>query len=75
MSPEELRDGFIQVMQDCYAADAYFERLDAQFIDENFKFTLHQLPYWKRHRAGLGEALHSSTMCGSAPCQAAVAVV
>jgi radical SAM superfamily enzyme YgiQ (UPF0313 family) len=51
MSPEELRDGFIQVMQDCYTVDAYFQRLDAQFIDENFKFTLHELPYWSRHRA------------------------
>ena len=50
MSPEELRDGFVQVMQTCYWADAYFQRLDAQFIDENFKFTLHHLPYWTSHR-------------------------
>jgi hypothetical protein len=50
MSREELRDGFIQVMQKCYSADAYFQRLDAQFIDENFKFTLHQLSYWASHR-------------------------
>ena len=50
MSPDELRDGFIQVMQRCYRADAYFQRLDAQFIDEKFKFTLHQLPYWASHR-------------------------
>ena len=28
---------------------AYFQRLDAQFIDDNFKFTLHELPYWKNH--------------------------
>ena len=38
MSREELRDGFVQVMQTCYSADAYFQRLDAQFVDENFKF-------------------------------------
>ena len=50
MSREELRDGFVQVMQRCYRADAYFQRLDAQFIDEKFKFTLHQLPYWASHR-------------------------
>ena len=50
MSPQQLRDGFIQVMQACYEADAYFQRLDAQFIDENFKFTLHQLPYWQSHK-------------------------
>jgi radical SAM superfamily enzyme YgiQ (UPF0313 family) len=50
MSRDELRDGFIQVMQRCYRADAYFQRLDAQFIDEKFKFTMHQLPYWASHR-------------------------
>lgn len=50
MSREELRDGFIRVMHTCYAADHYFLRLDAQFLDENFKFTLHELPYWNEHR-------------------------
>ena len=50
MSREELRDGFIRVMQACYSADDYFQRLDAQFIDENFKFTVHELPYWESHR-------------------------
>ena len=49
MSREELRDGFIRVMQACYSDNAYFQRLDAQFIDDNFKFTLHELPYWKDH--------------------------
>jgi len=50
MSREELRDGFVRVMQACYSADHYFQRLDAQFIDRNFKFTLHELPYWKSYR-------------------------
>ena len=50
MSSEALRDGFVQVMQTCYTAEAFFRRLDAQFIDENFKFALHQLPYWASHR-------------------------
>ena len=49
MSRDELRDGFIRVMQACYNDHAYFQRLDAQFIDDNFKFTLHELPYWKDH--------------------------
>jgi radical SAM superfamily enzyme YgiQ (UPF0313 family) len=47
MSREALRDGFIQVMQECYAADAYFDRLDRQFFDNDFKYVMHQLPYWK----------------------------
>jgi radical SAM superfamily enzyme YgiQ (UPF0313 family) len=50
MSPEELRAGFVQVTRECYSADAYFKRLDALFIDQDFKFTLHHLPYWKNHR-------------------------
>ena len=33
MSREELRDGFVGVTQAIYVADAYFERLDALFID------------------------------------------
>jgi hypothetical protein len=45
MPLEELREGFIRVMQACYSADHYFQCLDAQFIDENFKFTVHELPY------------------------------
>ena len=50
MSREELRDGFVQVMQACYSADAYFQRLDAQFFDEDFTFAVHHLAYWKSHR-------------------------
>jgi len=50
MSREELRDGFVQVMQEAYTADAYFERVDAQFIHRKFKFTMHQLPYWASRR-------------------------
>lgn len=50
MSCEDLREGFIDVMRQCYDADAYFRRLDTLFIDENFKFTMHQLPYWSNHR-------------------------
>jgi radical SAM superfamily enzyme YgiQ (UPF0313 family) len=50
MSREQLRDGFVRVMQESYKPEAYFGRVDSQFIDQNFKFTLHQLPYWKSHR-------------------------
>ncbi len=50
MSREQLSQGFVEVMQESYTADAYFERLDALFIDRNFKYTMHQLPYWKSHR-------------------------
>jgi len=50
MSREELRDGFIEVMQACYVADAYFHRLDSQYMDGSFKHPMHELPYWSSHR-------------------------
>lgn len=50
MSSEELRDGFVRVMQESYSADSYFGRLDSQFFDQNFKFTVHELPYWANWR-------------------------
>jgi radical SAM superfamily enzyme YgiQ (UPF0313 family) len=50
MSSEELRDGFVRVMQESYSADSYFGRLDSQFFDQDFKFTVHELPYWKNWR-------------------------
>jgi radical SAM superfamily enzyme YgiQ (UPF0313 family) len=50
MSPAALRDGLVRVTEKSYSADAYFRRLDALFIDGQFKFAVHQLPYWSRHR-------------------------
>ena len=50
MSPAQLRDGFMKVTQECYSADSYFGRLDAQFLDEGFRFSVHHLPYWSEHR-------------------------
>jgi hypothetical protein len=37
-------------MQTCYSEEHYFKRLDAQFLEEHFRFTLHALPYWRSHR-------------------------
>jgi radical SAM superfamily enzyme YgiQ (UPF0313 family) len=50
MSRDALRDGFIDVMGQCYAPDAYFKRLDSLFLDDNFKYAVHRLPYWNSHR-------------------------
>jgi radical SAM superfamily enzyme YgiQ (UPF0313 family) len=50
MSSEELRDGFVRVMLEAYSADSYFSRLDSQFFDQDFKFTMHELPYWDNWR-------------------------
>jgi len=50
MSRDELRDGYVQVMQDLYAPEAYFERLEGLYLRDGFKYAVHQLPYWRKHR-------------------------
>ena len=50
ISREELRKGFIEVTQEVYAADAYFQRMDALFVEGGFKFAVHELSYWQQHR-------------------------
>ena len=50
MSREQLRRGFIEVTREAYAADAYFGRVDALFVDGGFKFAVHQLPFWRQNR-------------------------
>ena len=50
MGREELQEGFIKVMAEVYHVDAYFERVDSLFIRDRFKFTGHELPYWRKHR-------------------------
>jgi hypothetical protein len=50
MSREELRAGFVKVTREAYEADAYFQRIDALFMEGGFKFAAHQLPYWRQHK-------------------------
>jgi radical SAM superfamily enzyme YgiQ (UPF0313 family) len=50
MDREELREGFAGVMKEVYDTGSYFRRVDALFVDGDFKFRVHQLPYWKTHR-------------------------
>ncbi len=51
MSPAMLREGLVRTTEKSYSAGAYFERLDRLFIEGRFKFAVHQLPYWRKHRA------------------------
>ena len=57
MSREELRKGFIEVTREAYAADAYFQRLDALFVEGGFKFAVHELSYWQHHRWARAKSL------------------
>ena len=50
MSRRALADGFVRVMQESYTPEAYFGRVDAQFLDRDFKFIVHHLPYWRTQR-------------------------
>lgn len=50
MTREELRDGFTDVMRRAYTADAYFRRIDALFVDAEFRYAIHEQPYWRTHR-------------------------
>jgi radical SAM superfamily enzyme YgiQ (UPF0313 family) len=50
MSLAALREGLVAATEKSYSAGAYFERLDELFVDGNFKFAVHQLPYWRNHR-------------------------
>jgi len=49
MSREALRDGFVRVMGDIYGVDAYFDRMDALFLGDSFRFEVDRLAYWRQH--------------------------
>ena len=48
MSREELRDGYVQLMQELYEPTAYFDRLDDLFIRGKFRFSQTRAAYWRR---------------------------
>ena len=50
MSREELRDGYIRVMNELYAPEAYFERMEALFLDGNLQLGQGRARWWKKHR-------------------------
>ena len=49
ISREALRDGYIEVMNDLYTADAFFGRLDALMIDGKLNMGRGRSRYWKTH--------------------------
>lgn len=46
---EQLRAGYVRLMNEVYNPEAYFERLDALYLDETFRFALPRARYWRRH--------------------------
>ena len=53
---DELAKRFVGVMREVYSADAYFDRLDALFVRDRFKFAIQRLAYWRRHRLAWAKA-------------------
>jgi hypothetical protein len=49
MTREEPRDGYLQLMQDLYDPDAYFERLEDLYLRDNFQVGPGRARYWREH--------------------------
>ncbi len=47
---EELRDGYVKVLDDLYEPEAYFQRLDALFIEGGLAMGRSRQRYWNTHR-------------------------
>jgi hypothetical protein len=46
MSREELRAGYIRVVNEIYEPEAYFERTDALFLQPNFDYGIKKFRNW-----------------------------
>ena len=49
LSREELRDGYVRVMNELYKPDAYFGRLEELYLQEKIRFCQGRARYWRRH--------------------------
>src|SRR5262249_50790256 len=49
MGRAELRDGYVQVMQDVYEPEAYFGRLEDLYINGRLAWGRGVARYWRRH--------------------------
>ncbi len=49
MTREELRDGYVRTLQELYEPVAYFDRLEALYLDGNFRFGQSRASYLRRH--------------------------
>jgi radical SAM superfamily enzyme YgiQ (UPF0313 family) len=49
LSRDALRDGYVRLMEDIYAPDAYFARLEAGLCNGNGPFAPARARYWRSH--------------------------
>ena len=50
MSGEQLRDGYVWLHNALYNPQSFFRRLDALFLDPQFKLGFGRREYWRHHR-------------------------
>jgi radical SAM superfamily enzyme YgiQ (UPF0313 family) len=65
MSRTELRDGYVQLMQDLYEPGAFFQRVEDLYLEARLPFAQGRARYWRRHpwrrwRAAAGLLLRSA---------------
>ena len=48
MTRQELREGYIQVMDKAYSPESFFARIDELYINRRFKYKTHTLPFWRK---------------------------
>lgn len=49
LTREQLSDGYVRAMQELYAPEAYFDRVDSLYLDLDFEPGAAQHAYWRRH--------------------------
>lgn len=49
MSREQLRQGYLETMQNAYDPDVYFDRLDQLFVRDGFDFRTLKTAYFQKH--------------------------
>jgi radical SAM superfamily enzyme YgiQ (UPF0313 family) len=49
MSREELRDGYVALMEELYEPEAFFDRIEGLYLRDKFTFARARSRYWWRH--------------------------
>ncbi|WP_422927132.1 B12-binding domain-containing radical SAM protein [Singulisphaera sp. PoT] len=47
---DELREGYLKVLRDLYEPEAFFQRMEALYIDQGIEIGKGRAKYWRRHR-------------------------
>jgi radical SAM superfamily enzyme YgiQ (UPF0313 family) len=67
LTREDLRDGYVRLMQTVYESDFYFERFESLFFDRRLDYGRTRSRYWRRHpwvkwRMHIGDAVKAAVL-------------